>query len=61
MKRFDKAIKLLKNYLYRLTAKAAIECLEKNWPMKMINAKTELKNLKEAIEILEKHERNKHV
>lgn len=61
MKRFHYAIKAIDNEMLRIIGKVATQAVEKGhdptYSLKMLR----VKNLKEAIKILEEHERNTHV
>ena len=61
MKRFDRAIKVLNDEKFRVAGKVAFEAVEKGHSPGYAVKKTMVKHLIEAIEVLEKHERNKSV
>jgi hypothetical protein len=61
MKRFDRAIKVLADEKYRITGKVATDAIDKGHSPAYAVRTQMVKNLNEAIAILEKHERNKYV
>lgn len=61
MKRFERAIKVLKDEQWRIIGKVAEDSVNKGHnPAYSVRAEM-AKNLKEAIDILQNHERNKYV
>lgn len=61
MKRFEFAIKALDNEILRVVGKVAMDYNEKGLSPKLACSHSKVKHLKEAIKILEDHERNKAV
>lgn len=61
MKRFERAIKVLNDEKFRITGKVAFNAVEKGHSPAYATRIMMVKNIMEAIEILEKHERNKNV
>lgn len=60
-RRFDKAIRALNNEKMRIVGKVASSYLEKNVWIDLAFKTSEVKNINEAIIILEAHKRNKAV
>jgi hypothetical protein len=60
MKRFDKAIKVLQDELYREAGKASIE-FAKHGRVELSSQTMRCQNIKKAIDILQNHESNKLV
>lgn len=61
MKRFDRAIKVLGEEKFRIIGKVASDAVDKGHSPAYAARTSMAKYLNEAIEILEKHERNKSV
>lgn len=64
MKRFEKAIKVLQDELYREAGRVAVSYVDNKHidnPVELATRTAKVRNLKEAIKILEEHERNKNV
>lgn len=61
MKRFDRAIKVLTDEKHRIIGKVATDYVDKKVHPAYAVRTSMAKHLNEAIEILEKHERNKNV
>lgn len=61
MKRFDRAIKVLNDEKFRITGKVAFDAVDKGHNPSYSVRQSMVQYIVEAIEILEKHERNKKV
>lgn len=61
MKRFDIAIKVMQDEIYRVVGKVASDAADKGYNPSYAVKIQKAKHLKEAINILLKHERNKGV
>lgn len=61
MKRFDIAIKVIQDEIYRVIGKVATAAVEKGQDPSYAVRAQKAKNLKQAIEILSNHEKNKSV
>jgi hypothetical protein len=61
MKRFDRAIKVLTDEKYRVTGKVALDAVDKGHSPAYAVRASMVQYINEAIEILQKHERNKSV
>lgn len=61
MKRFDAAIKVIQDEIYRVIGKVANDAVDKGHNPSYATRVTKAKHLKEALGILLDHERNKSV
>lgn len=61
MKRFDVAIKVIQDEIYRVIGKVATDAVDKGHNPSYAMRIQKAKNLKEAIEVLLNHKRNKSV
>lgn len=61
MKRFERAIKVLKDEQWRIIGKVAEDSVDKGLNPRYATRAVMAKNLKEAMDILQNHERNKFV
>lgn len=61
MKRFDVAVKVIQDEIFRVVGKVATDAVDKGHNPSYAVRIQKVKNLKEAISVLANHERNKSV